>query len=172
MTAPNENPFERSVADGGPRRPNLEDFNGCEKENRGRLSNPRTHPSAEEDNKSKRLAVAYGQMVPFLAVTVRFSAGAPLVDKFVCLNSELLVSDLHLIDNGAGDVTIWWPVTKALSSQNVGPSVSLHAGVASMAPDIVETVHNDGSVDHPAVRVRTWNASGVATDLKFTATIH
>lgn len=162
MAAPNANPFALTP----PRRPGADDFNGMAKTNAVDRPDPRTQPNAEEWNTKGHCLVAYGGVVPVAILTVRFNAGAPLIDKVACANPALLAGDFTVTDNAAGDTSISWLATK------------LPTAVADAEASVTEDVEIDRVRAYattvggnPGVRVKT-KLGAVGTDARFVVKIY
>lgn len=93
-----------------PRRPTLEDCGGGQKVNGTPPPDPVRMLVAEDVNQLSKQAVATGSMIPLVTLFVRFTAGAPAIVGLMCPSGNVEISDFTLIDNGAGDTTITWPV--------------------------------------------------------------
>ena len=84
---------------------------------------------------------------------------APSVYKFSAPSGNLVLGSLTITDNGDGDTTVAWP-TNMLPVSVAEPMGTINGTSSGMIS--VETV------SALSVRVRTWNASGVAADRAFT----
>lgn len=147
-----------------PRRPSLTDVGDAALEdNAARPPIPPKMPYADQLNQWALQVQRFGAIVPIALLTVRFVAGAPVLDSFSCLPTALITSDFTLTDNAAGDTTITWPVG-AFPTPIVKPMVTLTEDVAALAP-IALTVTN-------GVHVKTRNAASALTDIGFTVAVY
>jgi hypothetical protein len=148
-----------------PHRPALSELGGGAKENDVKYPpNPAKHPTAEDFNQFSKLLEALGKMTPLARLWVTINAGTPSVSIVQAPGSAVDASDFNVVDNGAGDTTIWW-------TTGSGGSLPAAAGVGALTQtDDVEidriraqlTTHSG----NPAVRVKTkLGASG--TDANF-----
>ncbi len=156
--------WDLASGDGGPQRPSLaamgeaalvddEDFPPVAP----------TMPTSPMLNQWQRQLAAQGKVVPALIVSVRFSGGAPSVYKFTTPGDNLVLADITVTDNGDGDTTLSWPANK-LPVSVAEPMASINGSTSALAP----------AAEMPtalSVRVRTWNASGVAADRAFTVQV-
>lgn len=109
-------------------------------------------------------AVSGNIMTPSLRVTVRFSGGVPAVDSFNAPRTTLTTSNIDLVDNGDGDVTVRVAST-SLPTKRGEPMATVHEGTT---PTIKAEEYT--ATGWRGARVYTKDA-GTATDLKFTVTI-
>ena len=90
-----------------PRRPGLNDVGGAAKVNDPIFPpNPSEHATAEDFNQISKQIVASAKVTTSARLWIKFTAGAPSVDKLYAPNGNLVIGDFTLTDNGNGDVTI------------------------------------------------------------------
>lgn len=97
-----------------PRRPGVDDFNGCAKMDDAEFPpDPETMPSAAEWNTKGLLLVALGKVVPNARISVHFANGAPTLASFTAAPNAVTVTTLSVARTAggslAGDVSITWP---------------------------------------------------------------
>ena len=160
MTIPLTLTWDLASGDGGPARPSLEAMGEASLvDDEDFLPVAPTMPTSAMLNQWQRQLAAQGKVVPALIVSVRFSAGTPSVYKFSAPSGNLVLGSLTITDNGDGDTTVAWP-TNMLPVSVAEPMGTINGTSSGMIS--VETV------SALSVRVRTWNASGVAADRAFT----
>lgn len=119
-------------------------------------------PDAAEFMQMARQIVQLAKMTETIRISITGSA-TPVVHSYVCVRDDVLVGDLTVTRNSAGDVSITWPANKFPAS-NTKPVVALNTGAAgNLAPDAALIANG--------VRVFTKNAAGAATDLSFTVQV-
>ena len=154
--------WDLEAADGGPRRPSLEDMGGATLEDdTGRPPDRRRMPYAAQLNQVQKQAAAVGAVVESLALSVEFSGSTPAVVAFTCPRTGLEIADFTVTPNGTGDTTITWPAD-TFPPELARPEVSINQDIGEMVAPTVEPVTN-------GVRVRTYRASG-AVNVHFTVT--
>lgn len=121
---------------------------------------PTDGPSAEEWNQiSESLA---GVCATGAAVSLSVTNGAtPVVASMASARDDLLVDDLTMASSGTGICEITWAAGKLPV-----PSVKPQATVNGTTPGFIAT-----ELITNGIRVRTWNASAVATYLDFTVSV-
>jgi len=142
-----------------PYRPGVNDVGGAEKENDQQdLPDPRTMLDARDWNELSKLTVAHGQVVAFARIYVKFSGGTPSIFAFLSVNTELLIGDFTVTDNGAGDTTIACPATKLPQPTFTGgPYIQQDGDFRGIAFVASAT----------SIRVKTRNAGGSLADADF-----
>lgn len=169
MTAPNNAPLvstwdlESLASPLPPRRPTINDFNGAVKiddSRPGYQPDPQTMPSAAEWNLICKLLSAMGAVVPNAVVSITGGA-TPSVAGFSSASTLVTTDTFTVIHNGTGDVSITWPAN-TFPSLTTAPTANLNAGASGMI-DAVAIANG--------VQVRTYNASGTATDKSFTVVV-
>lgn len=151
-----------------PRRPSLADLGGAAKQDDARFPpDPVTMATAQNWNFFARFFEGLGKFVPFVAIEVRFAAGAPYIANVQSMRSSLVIGSFPTpTDNGAGDTTIDFS------------SIANQFPPANLPPDAV--LIGDGDMRYPTcdtttantVRVRTRNGSGTLTDFPFVVRIY
>jgi len=160
MTAPDTLTWDLAAADGGPRRPSLEDVGGATHEDDAVFPpDPATMPYAAELNQWAMQVAAFGKVVPSLILSVEFAGGAPAVVVASSPRSSVALGDFTVTDNGTGDTTITWPAN-TFPPEVTRPEVSINQDIGEMVGATVTAVAN-------GVRVRTYRSAG-AYDLAFT----
>jgi hypothetical protein len=145
-----------------PRRPGIDDLGGGAKENaRGRHANPATSPIAEEYNQLTKQIAALAKVAPGIRASIRFSAGAPILDGFES-PSSIAFGDITVVDNGTGDTTIKWA-----SGRIPLPQTQPRAWVNGSAADYRIAAERFSGGGFDGVRVRTKDAAAAA-DIAFT----
>lgn len=151
--------WDIEAADGGPRRPSLEDVGGATLEDDADdPPDPQTMPYAAQLNQLQKQAAAVGKVVPFVAYSVHFASGTPSVVASTMPRSSVPVfTPSH---PGAGDTTITWPA-------GTFPPATLQP-IAVLNQDVGELVGITAVQVTNGVRVRTYRATGGAADLDYT----
>jgi len=169
--APTTCTWDLDVADGGPRRPSLADVGGAQQINGTPAPDP-TMPNAQAINQCERQIAALAAAAPLLTVSVRFAAGVPAVVAFSSPSTRLTTDDFSLVQDGTGDVAVFWPTAK-LPPTGVRPGVDLNfdaSGVPPAAPAAPLSGYvTDGSLT--GARVVTYDAAGTLADYDFTVTV-
>jgi hypothetical protein len=154
--------WDLEAADGGPRRPSLEDMGGATLVDDTEFEPDRSRmPYAAQLNQLQKQASAQGQVVESLVLSVEFSGGAPAVVAFTCPRTGMGIDDFTVTDNGTGDTTITWPAD-TFPPELTRPELTINQDIGAIVGGTVVAVTN-------GVRVRTYQAAG-AVDLHFTAT--
>lgn len=157
MSSPNASTFDLVP----PTRPGTDTFNGIAKEDQvGFVPDPKTQPSAAEWNTIEWLILALGRVMPVVVISITGGA-TPSVASFSAAPKSLVTGSFTVVRNGAGDVSITWPVDTFPSSV-VKPEAMLNAG-----PGMIHAV----SITN-GVRVFTYNSGGAATDFDFTVSVY
>jgi hypothetical protein len=170
MTASNTLTFDQDP----PHRPALSELGGATKENDPVFPpDPVIHPTAEEFNQLQKQAEAFGRVAPLARIWVTFSAGTPSIAAVQALGSAVVASSFTLVDNGAGDTTIWWR-TGAGAPAGALPPTTGGGCVVSQTDDVeidrirafLTTVSSN-----PAVRVKT-KLGATGTDANFVVEVY
>jgi len=157
MAAPNASPFDLVP----PVRPGKQHFNDITKEDDANFRpNPQTQPNAPEWNTIEWLLLSIGRVMPVAVFSVT-NTGTPIFSKVVTAPKDKSAGDFTIADLGAGVVQITWPAN-TFPPVAAEPSVSLNAGPGMCH---VTSITN-------GIEVRTYNSSGAAADLSFTATVY
>jgi hypothetical protein len=109
-------------------------------------------------------ALAASRMVPSLRVTVRFSAGDPIVDSFRSTRDGRTIESIEVVDNGTGDTTVR-VVDTTLPPKRGEPGAVVHAGTKPTMK-----VEDYSTTGYRGARVTTWD-NGSAADLLVTVEI-
>ncbi len=107
---------------------------------------------------------AIAATMPALTVTVRFNAGAPVVDSFCSPRTTRKIEDIFVVDGGTGITTV--RVVDTTIPPKIGePQASVHEGTdpAIKVEDYSDTGWRGALV--------TTRAGGTLADLKFTVSI-
>jgi hypothetical protein len=123
-----------------------------------------TQPYAAMMARTMEAALAASRMVPSLRVTIRFNAGAPVVDSFRSTRDTLKIEDIDLIDGGTGITTVR-VVDTSLPPKRGEPSAAVHEGTKPT----FKVEHYSASGWRGAL-VTTWD-NGSAANLLFTVEI-
>lgn len=157
--------WEIAVADGGARRPSIEDLGGVDLIDDPSYPPPRdgTHLYSDMVIQLIKQVHALAKMVPLAKLTIGFASGDPYIITLDTPNDNLMASDFTLTDNGTGDVTIEW-------DEGLLPPVS-----TAPLTSVTTSTTNDVSISaYPptatSVRVRV-KVGGVASDSPFTVAI-
>lgn len=154
--------WDLDAADGGPRRPSLDDVGGATLEDDAKYPPDRSRmPYAAMLDQLQKQAAAVGAVVESLVLSVEFSGGTPAAVAFTCPRTGLELSDFDVNDNGVGDTTITWPAD-TFPPELTRPELTINEDIGEMVGGTAVSVAN-------GVRVRTYRASG-ARDLAFTVT--
>jgi uncharacterized phage protein gp47/JayE len=145
-----------------PRRPGLDDVGGGQKVNGIPAPDPVRMLTAEDVNQFSAQIAGMGRVVAACKISVRFSAGAPVLYKFSAPGSDVVSGTFTLTDNGTGDTSIEWPANTFPTLVVEGEATVNGATPAMIA---VETISN-------GVRVRTEDDTGTAVDVAFTVTVN
>lgn len=155
MAAPNKNTFDLVP----PRRPGKSDFNDIQKTDDAKYPpNVRTQPNAAEWNTMEWLLVAIGRVMPACVISV--VSGAIVMFSSAGSNVTQVTFTPNVVS--AGVVEITWPAN-TFPPAIAKPVAFLNGSVAGMIT--CEEITN-------GIRVRTFNSSGVATTLSFTAHVY
>lgn len=154
-----------------PHRAALSELGGGAKENNTTFRpDPVKHPTAEDFNQMSRQLEAFNRMTPLVRLFVRIIAGTPSVFAVQAPGNNVATGDFNVIDNGAGDTTIWWTTgTGGLLPAAVG------VGGLTITEDVAITEARallTTQAGNPAVRVKTKITGSVATDAHFTVDIY
>lgn len=122
---------------------------------------PPNFPAAEEFEQFARLLVSYGRMVPLLRLCIA-GGTTPTIASFACVREDIVVSDLVVTRNAAGDVSVTWP-SGTFPSPNSRPMACVNAVGAALIPAAVNITNG--------VRVVTRNTSGATTDADVTVEV-
>ncbi len=145
-----------------PRRPGIGDVGGGAKlDDQEYPPDAVTMLTAADENQAENLLVAYGKVTPAAVFSLRFSAGAPILDIFSCASSLPTLGSFTVVDNGTGDTSVTWPANTFPSP--VAPPFGGLTG-ATVGMMAVEAITN-------GVRVRTLGSGGAAADLACTVVL-
>lgn len=146
--------------------PSLDDLGGAAKQDDAQYPpNPVTMATAQNWNQFARFIEGAGKMLPFCAIHVAFSGGAPGVISLDSMRSTLTTASVILTDNGNGDTTISWAaIASQFPPSRRPPHVYLVGDGSFLAPTADTSTAN-------TVRVRTRNSAGVLTDVAFVVEI-
>ena len=147
-----------------PRRPAIDDVGGGLKANAATPPDPVRDATAEDFNQLSKQAVAHGRVIPLATLFVT-NAGTPAITAVLAPGSSIDATDFTVVDNGVGDTTIHWVVTK-LPVRTGAPKVSQTDDVEI---DRLRAFYTTAS-GNPAVRIKS-NLTGVATDCSFVVDI-
>lgn len=128
-----------------------------------------TMPEATMFQRLFEAAVSAGVVAPSMRVTVRFSAGAPVIDSFLSPRSEIGIADIEAVDNGTGDTTVRVRADRVPTKRS-NPALDIHEGTGPTGT-VADYSATDGGVDYRGARVKTW-VSGTLTNLGFSVTIY
>lgn len=163
--------FDILAVDGGARRPDIEDVGGARlTELTGyEPSKSGADPYADMMNQWQHLLPAYGRVVPSVGISIRFSAGTPVIDVLDAAGSNIVAADFTITDNGDGNTSIQWAST-LLPSPGRKPHLTLH-GVGIHSGGAILTLNATPGV-HDVTVITTVSASGAAANVPFTVDIH
>lgn len=132
--APTTCTWDIDEADGGPRRPSLADVGGAQQIDATPAPHP-TMPNSAMLNQHDRQHRAMGAVAPLLEVSVHYDSGSSTwsIVAFASPSTRLTLSDLSLIIDGDGDVTVFWP-TALLPPPNVRPTAALNFDASGIPP--------------------------------------
>lgn len=145
------------------RRPSLNDLGGAAKVDDAEFPpDPQTMATAQNWNQFARLLEGIGKQIPFITITVNFSAGAPFIASVQCMRSTITTASFPTpTDNGNGDTTIdWTAIATQFPPSNQAPEVHLIGDAAMLVPTADTSTANK-------VRIRTRNSAGTLTDMAF-----
>lgn len=120
-------------------------------------------PYAEQLNQWARCVAAFARISPTAIITIDHAAGVPYVDRLSACSEVLVIGDLTVVDNGAGDTTITW-VAGALPTSVASPDASVVTDGAWLQPTAVAVTNG--------VRVKTRADGGALTDVRTTVRIY
>ena len=147
-----------------PRRPSLEDVGGAAlSDDAMNPPIPPKMPYAAQLNQWALQIQRQGALMPIAIFSVRFAAGAPVLDSFACAPTAPITATFTLTDNGAGNTTITWPAG-TFPTAIVKPSVTITEDIAALTP-IALNVSN-------GVQVKTRNAASALTDMAFLVLVY
>lgn len=90
-----------------PRRPGIDDVGGAAKlDDQQYPPDPQTMPTAADENQAERLLVGYGKVVPAIIISVKFTAGAPVLDAFAAVGFNITTPDITFTDHADGDTSV------------------------------------------------------------------
>lgn len=164
MAAAVELTWDIAEADGGARKPSLDDMGGAALEDDPDYPPPEDpkYVSAAALNQVEKQVAALARASRAVTLTVAYTAGTPSVVAIEAASATLTAADFTCTDNGTGDVTISWP-TARLPPRPVGPIGSPNAGAAGGMFDAV-------TLSATSIRCRV-GSGGVPADVRFTVTI-
>lgn len=156
MASPNLSTFDLVP----PVRPGLDAFNGIVKiDDQNDSPDPTSMPNAAEWNTMEFLILAMGRVCP-LAILSVLGGASPSLSGFVCVATNVSTATFSFLRNSVGNVSITWPAGTFPPSTTL-PNVGLNAG-----PGMIHAINIANGI-----QVFTYNASGVATDLNFSASV-
>jgi hypothetical protein len=158
--------WDLTPTDGGPRRASLADIGGATVENDDDAPDEATMIHAGMMNRLQRTAAAHDKAIPALVISVHFTAGTPAITQATGPAAAAIPGTFTVVDNGAGDTTIKWPVDTFPPSV-AGPTAGLND--LTLGSGIACALGTFGGL--PGVRVKTWDGSNNAADRDFTVTI-
>lgn len=164
MAAADELTWDIADADGGARKPTLDDVGGAaleEDEDFPVPEDPR-YVSAAALNQMMKQVAAIARASRTVTLTIDYSAGVPFVVAIEAASATLTADDFTLTDNGTGDVTIVWPAGR-IPPRPCGPAGSPNAGATGGMFDAV-------TLSATSIRVRV-GSGGAAADVRFTVSI-
>lgn len=123
-----------------------------------------TQPYAAMFNRCLEACATSAATMPALTVTVRFSAGVPVVDSFISPRTTRKIEDIDLVDGGDGITTVR-VVDTTLPPVIGGPHATANEGTN---PTIKATPYSTSGWRGAVVETR---AGGTLTDLEFTVGI-
>lgn len=157
--------------DDPPHRAAVSELGGGAKENSVQFPpDPVKHPTAEDFNQFTKQIAAFNRMTPLARLFVRITAGVPSVFAVQAAGSGIVVGDFTVVDNGAGDTTLWWTTGtggKLPAAVGVGGLCITEDVAITEARALLTSVGGN-----PAVRVKTFITGSVATDAHFTVEIY
>lgn len=157
--------------DDPPHRAGVSELGGGAKENSVQFPpDPVKHMTAEDCNQFTQQLGAFNRTTPLARLFVRIVAGTPSVYAVQAAGSNVVAGSFTVVDNGAGDTTIWWttgtggvlPAAVGVGGLTVTEDVAI-----TEARAMLTTV-----TGNPAVRVKTFITGSVATDANFTVEIY
>lgn len=161
------NPWDDTPA----RVPTLLDFGGAALEDETGDRAPLrdgSMPYSDMFNRRAEALASAAAVTPSLVVTVRISAGAPVLDSFVAPRTTLRSEDIGIVDNGTGDCTVRVRADY-IPTRRTEPSATPTEGTAPTC-SAAEYAATDTGVAYRGARVKSW-AAGVAADQGFTLRI-
>lgn len=149
-----------------PRRPTVDDVGGDQKvDSIEHPPNPVEHPTADGWNQKAKQIPALGRVVGACKICIEFDAGAPFVESASACGTAVAASTFTVEDNGAGDVSVTWPANTFPLPICRPTGLTVFSAGATRVSGQVEVITN-------GVRVRTFNASDVATDAAWSLEIN
>ena len=154
-----------------PRRPSLADLGGAAKQDHAKYPpNPITMVTAENWNHFARAIEAWGNMVPFLVVTVDMLSGTPTLQAVQSVRSTFTLTYLQaivglLVDNAAGDTTFdYTSIANQFVPPTRPPQVDVIGATGARYPGVSQPTTT-------SVRIITQDSGGVAADYTFVLTL-
>jgi hypothetical protein len=151
-----------------PRRPSLDDLGGAAKQDDAAFPpDPVTMATAENWNNFAHSLEAYGKVLPFAVIEVRFALGVPFIANVQSLRSSLTAASFTApVDNADGDTTISWAsIANQFPPVNIQPSATLIGDGFYAYPTVDTTVVS-------TARVRTRDGNGSLIDIPFTLFVY
>ena len=147
-----------------PYRPGTADFNGLGiTDDLVNAPNAATMPTANLLNSWSAFAVVFGRMIPNLTLSVRYAAGAPVLDSFTAAPTGVIAGNLTVARTGggavSGDISITWPAG-TFPAALTQPKGSMNGILPGMIA--VSAITN-------GIRVVTLNSAAAIADIPFTA---
>lgn len=165
MSSPDTLTWDLLVADGGARRPSLDDVGGAVL-----IDDPDDPPPVDgEDiyaamgNQWAGQIQAIGKTVFSVAISVTFSGSTPSIAGIMATGTNVDASAFTVTDNGVGDTTLSW-TSGDLPPMTCSPMASLNGTTPALAPAASKPTAT-------SIRIVTKDASNVAADLPFTVGI-
>lgn len=156
--------YDLLVADGGPRRPNLYDLGGDEMVDEDPAPKKFEQPSADWANNIDRVVAGLTRMVGPVDIWVEFVVGAPQVINVKAMGTTIVTTTFTPTLVTTGEVTLEWPAN-TLPPMECAPKSWLNSGPG--------TIYAKRDVSNQnMIRVYMTNASGVAANLNFGATVN
>jgi hypothetical protein len=168
MAAPSFLTFDGGTGDAGPelpRRPSTDDLGGDDKQDNN--ENPPDdveHFTAGGWNQIVKVLSALARTAAACKIEVRFSGGAPVIQRVSALGSAITTATFTPTDNGMGDTTITWPADTFPPHVCSPTGLTLFSSSTNVVDGHVEEVTN-------GIRVRT-KSGGAAADIPFTIEIN
>lgn len=152
-----------------PHRAALNELGGGAKENNAKYPpDPAKHPTAEDFNQMSKQLEAVNRVMPLAILWVRTNAGSPVIDTVMAAGSTIVPGDFTPVDNGAGDITIWW-------TTGTNGKLPAATGVKASQTDDVEIDRIRAFLTsvsgNPAARVKT-KLGAAGTDCNFCLEIY
>lgn len=117
-------------------------------------------------NQIERQVAALNRTAIPLSITVDWSAGSPFIAAMTCPNSTLITSDITVIKNATGDVTLQWASASKIVPLVTDPSVTVNS-LSLGSPNAAVMVVASPPANTVQIRIQVKDGSSL-TNARFT----